>query len=195
MIDSFGSDHLREKYLPSLCSMDKFASYCLTEPGAGSDAASLKTRAVRDGDEYVLNGSKMFISGGGRSEVYIVMARTGGDGPKGISTFVVDKDTPGLSFGKNETKLGWNSQPTAAVMMEDMRVPASNLVGEEGQGFTFAMKGLDGGRVSIGTCSVGAAYRCLQEARAYVKTREQFGHPLANNQSVQFKLADMATSL
>ena len=195
MIDSFGSEELRHKYVPSLCTMDTFASYCLTEPNSGSDAASLSTKAVRDGDDYVLNGSKMFISGGGRSDVYVVMARTGADGPKGISCFVVPSDAPGLEFGAQEEKLGWNSQPTAAVMFDDCRIPASNLVGTEGDGFRYAMMGLDGGRVNIGTCSVGAAYRCLRLAREYTKGRSQFGSPLADNQTIQFKLADMVTQL
>jgi isobutyryl-CoA dehydrogenase len=195
MIDTFGSEALRTEFVPVLASMDKFASYCLTEPNAGSDAASLQTSAVRKGDDYVLNGSKMFISGGGRADVYVVMARTGGAGPKGISCFAIDKDSKGLSFGKNEVKLGWNTQPTAAVMFDDVRVPATRMVGEEGDGFKIAMMGLDGGRLSIGTCSVGGAYRCLSEARSYVRTRKQFSEPLASLQSVQFKLADMATRL
>jgi len=195
MIDSFGSDELRAELVPSLASMEKFASYCLTEPNAGSDAASLQTRARRDGDDYVLSGSKMFISGGGRSDVYVVMARTGGDGAGGISCFAVDGDSKGLAFGAQERKLGWNTQPTAAVMFDEVRVPASRLVGSEGDGFRFAMMGLDGGRLSIGTCSVGGAHRCLDEARRYVKERKQFGRPLSSLQSVQFKLADMATKV
>ena len=195
MICTFGTEEQRQKFLPDLVSMNHFASYCLTEPGAGSDAAGLSTRAVREGDHYVLNGSKAFISGGGRSDVYIVMARTGASGPKGISAFIVPGDSPGLSFGKNETKLGWNSQPTAAVMMEDVRVPAENLLGGEGQGFTIAMRGLDGGRLSIATCSAGGAYKCLTTARQYIQERVQFGKPLAANQHLQFKLADMAADL
>lgn len=195
MIDSFASDELRQKYLPDLCTMNKFASYCLTEPNSGSDAASLSTRATRDGDSFVLNGSKAFISGGGRSDIYLVMARTGEAGAGGISCFLVENGTPGLEFGAQEKKLGWNTQPTAAVILEDCRVPASNMVGAEGDGFKYAMRGLDGGRINIGTCSVGAAYRCLREAREYVRTRKQFGVPLAENQSIAFKLADMATQL
>jgi alkylation response protein AidB-like acyl-CoA dehydrogenase len=195
MIDSFGSEYLRSKYLADVCSMSRFASYCLTEPSAGSDAASLATSARREGEEYVLNGSKMFISGAGTSGVYVVMARTGGKGPKGISCFVVDGDSKGLEFGANERKLGWNSQPTRAVMFDNVRVPAKNLVGQEGDGFTIAMRGLDGGRISIGTCSVGGAYRCIQEARSYTRERRQFGRPLAEFQALQFRLADMATDL
>lgn len=195
MIDKFGTEEQRAQWLPSLLTMEQFASYCLTEPGAGSDAASLATRAVRDGDDFVLNGSKMFISGGGRSDVYLIMARTGGTGPKGISAFLVPSDAPGLSFGANERKLGWNSQPTAAVMMEDCRIPAANMLGAEGQGFTMAMMGLDGGRLSIAACSLGAAYRCTYLAREYTQGRTQFGAPLSNLQTVQFKLADMATEL
>jgi alkylation response protein AidB-like acyl-CoA dehydrogenase len=195
MIDTFASEELRQKYLPSLVTMDKFASYCLTEPNAGSDAASLQTRAVKDGDEYVLNGTKAFISGAGVSEVYVVMARTGGDGPKGISTFIVEKDTPGVSFGENERKHGWNSQPTRMVFFDNVRVPASNMVGEEGKGFTYAMKGLDGGRINIASMSLGGAQACLNMAAEHVATRKQFGKPLHDQQSVQFKLADMATEL
>lgn len=195
MIDSFGSRELREELIPSLATMDAFASYCLTEPNAGSDAASLQTRARKDGSDYLLSGSKMFISGGGRSDHYVVMARTSDDGPAGISCFVVDKGSPGLEFGANEKKLGWNSQPTAAVMFDDVRVPESRRVGAEGEGFKLAMKGLDGGRISIGSCSVGGAHRCLAEARDYVRGRKQFGKPLAVLQNVQFKLADMAIQL
>lgn len=197
MIDSFGNDEQRHKYLPQLASMEHFASYCLTEPGAGSDASSLQTKAVKSADNksYVLNGSKAFISGGGRSDIYVVMARTGGEGPAGISTFIVEKNTPGLSFGKQENKLGWNSQPTCIVNFEDCVVPAENLLGKEGDGFKYAMQGLNGGRLSIATCSVGGAQACLDIARNYVKERKQFGKPLSNFQNVQFKLADMATEL
>jgi alkylation response protein AidB-like acyl-CoA dehydrogenase len=201
MIDAFGNQEQREKYLPKLVTMESFASYCLTEPGAGSDAASLSTKAVRDGDNYILNGSKAFISGGGTSDVYLIMARTGtgtgshDKGAKGISCFIVDKDTPGLSFGANEDKLGWNSQPTAAVIMEDCIVPASNLLGEEGQGFRIAMKGLDGGRINIATTSLGGAQACLDATIEYVKTRKQFGKPLAAFQNTQFKLAELASEL
>ncbi|MEZ5839926.1 MAG: acyl-CoA dehydrogenase family protein [Hyphomicrobiales bacterium] len=195
MIDAYGSDDLRNRYLPALCAMDRFASYCLTEPGAGSDAASLRTRAVRDGDDYVLNGAKAFISGGGVSDVYVVMARTGGEGPKGISCFVVEKGAPGLSFGAQEIKLGWKSQPTAAVIFEDCRVPAANLVGGEGNGFRIAMAGLDGGRLNIGACSLGAAAASLDRAVAYMKERRQFGQALAEFQALQFRMADGATEL
>ncbi|CAE7808360.1 acad8 [Symbiodinium sp. KB8] len=195
MIDTFGNDEQRHQWLPSLLSMEKFSSYCLTEPGSGSDAASLSTRAVRDGDDYVLNGQKMFISGGGRSDVYVIMARTGGEGPSGISCILVPSDAKGLSFGAQEKKLGWNTQPTAAVFLEDVRVPVANRLGEEGDGFKIAMKGLDGGRLSIGTCSLGAAAKCFDIAREYVKTRKQFGKPLINNQALAFRLSDMATDL
>lgn len=195
MIDSFGSDDLRARFLPKLMTMEHFSSYCLTEPGAGSDAASLRTRAERDGDHYVLNGSKAFISGGSAADLYVCMVRTGGEGPKGISCIVVEKDAPGLSFGKLEKKLGWNSQPTAAVIFEDCRVPAGNLVGAEGDGFTIAMKGLDGGRLNIGACSIGGARACLEASRDYLKERQQFGQPLADFQALQFRLADMATEL
>lgn len=195
MIDRFGSQELRERYLPDLCSMRRFGSYCLTEPGAGSDAASLRTRAVRDGDSYVLSGTKAFISGGGASDIYIVMARTGGEGPGGISCFVVDKSTPGLSFGAQEVKLGWKSQPTAQVIFEDCRIPAANRIGEEGEGFRFAMAGLDGGRLNIGACSLGAAQTCLERSIAYMKDRQQFGRSLSTFQALQFRLADMATEL
>lgn len=195
MIDSWGDDAQRAKFLPQLMSMEHFASYCLTEPGAGSDAASLRTKAIRDGDDYVLNGSKAFISGGGRSDIYVVMARTGGEGPGGISTFVVEKGTPGLSFGANEKKLGWNSQPTAVVNFEDCRIPAANRLGEEGIGFKIAMNGLNGGRVNIGACSLGGAAEALDVAADYVQSRKQFGKPIAGFQVTQFKLADMATDL
>jgi len=195
MIDSFGNDALRAKFVPKLMTMEHFASYCLTEPGAGSDAASLRSTAVRDGDHYVLNGSKAFISGGSAADVYVCMVRTGEDGPKGISCIVVEKDSPGLSFGKLEKKLGWNSQPTAAVIFEDCRVPVENLLGAEGDGFAIAMKGLDGGRLNIGACSVGGARACLDASRDYMKDRKQFGQPLADFQALQFRLADMATEL
>lgn len=195
MVDSFGSSELRERYLPSLCSMDLLSSYCLTEPGSGSDAASLRTTAIRDGDDYVLNGSKAFISGGGVSDLYIVMCRTGGPGPKGISCIIVPKDARGLAFGKNEDKMGWKSQPTSAVIFENCRVPVKNRLGEEGEGFKFAMKGLDGGRISIATCSVGAAARCLELATTHVKDRKQFGTSIGSFQNTQFKLADMAVDV
>jgi hypothetical protein len=195
MIDSFGSDDQRRSFLPRLLTMEHFASYCLTEPGSGSDAASLKTTAQRDGDHYVLNGSKAFISGGGASDVYLVMCRTGGPAAEGISAIIVPKDTPGLSFGKKEKKLGWNSQPTAAVILEGARVPVGNRLGAEGAGFRFAMMGLDGGRVNIAACSLGGARACMEAAIAHLKERQQFGRPLADFQALQFKLADMATEL
>jgi alkylation response protein AidB-like acyl-CoA dehydrogenase len=195
MIDSFGDDEQRRRWLPDLVTMKLFASYCLTEPNAGSDAGSLRTRAVRDGDSYVLNGSKAFISGGGVSDIYVVMARTGGEGARGISCFVVEKGTPGLSFGAQEKKLGWKSQPTSAVILEDCRIPAANRLGAEGDGFKIAMKGLDGGRLNIGACSLGGARACLDHARNYMVERKQFGRPLADFQALQFKLADMATDL
>ena len=193
MIDGFGSDDLRARYVPSLVSMDKIASYCLTEPGSGSDAAALRTTAVKDGDCYVLNGSKAFISGAGTSDIYVVMARTGGEGAKGISAFVVDKDTPGLSFGAQEKKMGWNAQPTAIVQFDDCRVPAANLLGKEGDGFRYAMMGLDGGRLNIAACSLGGARLALETAQEYVASRKQFGKALAEFQNTQFKRADMAT--
>ena len=195
MIDRFGDPGQRARWVPGLTAMDLFGSYCLTEPGAGSDAASLRTRAVRDGDHYVVNGSKAFISGGGRSDVYVVMVRTGGEGAGGISALVVEKDTPGLGFGKKERKLGWNSQPTAMLIFEDARVPVTNLLGREGEGFGFAMRGLDGGRVNIAACSLGAARACLDHARAHLRVRNQFGRPLAEFQALQFRIADMATEL
>jgi alkylation response protein AidB-like acyl-CoA dehydrogenase len=176
-------------------SMEHFASYCLTEPGSGSDAASLQTRARRDGDDYVLNGSKAFISGGSRSDIYVTMVRTGEPGPKGISCLVVENGTPGLSFGKKEKKLGWNTQPTAAVIFENCRVPVANRLGAEGEGFSIAMMGLDGGRLNIGACSLGGARACWGAARAYMLERRQFGQRLADFQALQFKLADMATDL
>ena len=185
MIDRFGSGELRRKYLPRLASMELIASYCLTEPGSGSDAAALKTTAVRDGDHYVLNGSKAFISGAGVSDVYVVMCRTGQDGPKGISTVVVEKDTPGLSFGANERKMGWNASPTATVNFDDCRVPAENRVGQEGEGFRFAMMGLDGGRLNIAACSLGGAGFALDTAVAYAKSRKQFGRALEEFQALQ----------
>jgi alkylation response protein AidB-like acyl-CoA dehydrogenase len=195
MIDRYGSEAQRQRFLPALTTMEKIASYCLTEPGSGSDAAALKTRAVKDGDDYVLNGSKAFISGAGVSDVYVCMVRTGEDGPKGISCVVVEKGMPGLSFGKTERKMGWNSQPTAQVIFEDCRVPVANRIGAEGEGFRIAMSGLDGGRINIGACSVGTARAALDEAMAYVKDRKQFGRPIADFQVTQFKLADMATEL
>jgi alkylation response protein AidB-like acyl-CoA dehydrogenase len=195
MIDRFGSAAVKEKYLPSLVTMERMASYCLTEPSSGSDAAALKTKAVKDGDSYVVSGSKAFISGGGENEIYVVMVRTGQEGPKGISCLVVEKDMPGVSFGAQERKLGWHSQPTAQVNFDEVRVPAENLVGAEGEGFRIAMMGLDGGRLNIGACSLGGAQRCLDEAVRYTKERKQFGTPIADFQATQFTLADMETEL
>ena len=195
MIDGFGGDAVRKKFLSKLCSMEHFASYCLTEPGAGSDAAALTTRARRDGEHYVLDGSKAFISGGGVSDIYVVMARTGEGGPRGISTIVVEKGTPGLSYGAREKKLGWKSQPTAMVNFENCRVPAGNLIGREGQGFRIAMAGLDGGRLNIGACSLGGAQFCLDRTIAYMKERKQFGARLADFQALQFRIADYATEI
>jgi len=195
MIDRFGSDVLRRKYLPRMTTMELIASYCLTEPGSGSDAAAMRTTARRDGDDYVLNGGKAFISGAGVSDLYLVMARTGGPGAKGVSAFVVEKGSKGLSFGANERKMGWNSQPTAQVLFDDVRIPAENRIGEEGEGFRFAMMGLDGGRVNIAACSLGGATLALKTATEYLATRQQFGRPLSDFQALQFKLADMATEL
>ena len=195
MIDRFGNDEQRTRLLPKLMTMEHFASYCLTEPSSGSDAAALKTTARQDGDHYVLNGSKAFISGGSTSDVYVTMVRTGDESPKGISCIAIEKDAPGLSFGKREHKMGWNSQPTAAVIFEDCRVPVANRIGEEGDGFKIAMMGLDGGRINIASCSIGAARKCLELARDYMQERKQFGQRLADFQALQFKLADMATEL
>jgi alkylation response protein AidB-like acyl-CoA dehydrogenase len=195
MIDRFGSEPVKAKYLPSLVTMEKIASYCLTEPGSGSDAAALKTTARRNGDYYVVSGTKQFISGAGANEIYVTMVRTGGDGPKGISCLVIEKDMPGVSFGAQERKLGWHSQPTAQLILEDVRVPVENLVGAEGEGFRIAMMGLDGGRINIGACSLGGAQRCLDEAIRYTRERRQFGQAVAEFQNTQFMLADMATDL
>jgi alkylation response protein AidB-like acyl-CoA dehydrogenase len=195
MIDSYGNDEVRKRLLPKLCSMEHFASYCLTEPGAGSDAASLRTSAKRDGDHYVLNGEKAFISGGGAADVYVCMVRTGEAGPRGISCIAVEKGTPGLSFGAQEQKLGWKSQPTSAVIFENCRVPAANLIGAEGQGFRIAMAGLDGGRLNIGACSIGGAQFCLDRTIEYMRERKQFGTRLADFQALQFRVADFATEL
>ncbi|MFP6713216.1 MAG: acyl-CoA dehydrogenase family protein [Rhodospirillales bacterium] len=195
MIDEFGDDRLRTEWVPKLCTMELIASYCLTEPGSGSDAAALKTRAVREGGEYVLNGSKSFISGGGVSDIYIVMCRTGDDSPRGISAIIVPKDTPGLTFGAREKKMGWNAQPTTMVYFENARVPVANLIGDEGTGFKFAMAGLDGGRINIAACSLGAAQAALDKAVAYMLERYTFGKLLAEFQALQFKIADMETEL
>ena len=195
MIDTFGDDELRARYVPKLISAELIASYCLTEPGAGSDAAGLKTRAVKDEDAYVLNGAKVFISGAGFSDVYLVMARTTEEGAKGISAFLVESGTPGLSFGKNEEKMGWRAQPTAMVNFDDCRVPTSNRIGPEGQGFKYAMAGLDGGRLNIAACSLGGAQDALDRALGYSKEREQFGRAISDFQAMQFKLADMEIEL
>ena len=195
MIDRFGSDEQRAEWCPKLTSMELIASYCLTEPGSGSDAAAMKTSARRDGDEYVITGSKQFISGAGISDIYVLMARTSDDGAKGVSTFIVPLGTPGLSFGANEKKMGWYSQPTKQVILDEVRIPAANRIGEEGHGFKFAMAGLDGGRLNIAACSLGGAQRALDLALAYAKEREQFGKPIADFQAIQFKLADMETEL
>jgi len=195
MIDRYGSNELRARFVPRLTTMELIASYCLTEPGSGSDAASLRTTARLDGDHYVLNGSKAFISGAGVSDVYVCMVRTGEEGPKGISTIVVEKGTPGLSFGAQEKKMGWNNQPTAIVQFDDCRVPVANRVGAEGEGFRIAMSGLDGGRLNIAACSLGGSQLALETAKAYMETRNQFGRPLKDFQALQFKLADMQTNL
>lgn len=195
MIDTFGSDDQRKAWLPKLTGMDLIASYCLTEPGSGSDAAAMKTTAVRDGDSYVLNGSKQFISGAGVSDIYVLMAKTSDDGARGVSAFIIPLGTPGLSFGANEKKMGWNSQPTRQVLLDDVRIPIANRIGEEGSGFKFAMAGLDGGRLNIAACSLGGAQRALDQAMVYAKERRQFGQPIADFQAIQFKLADMETEL
>ena len=195
MIDRFGTDRLKARYLPDLVTMTRMASYSLTEPGSGSDAAALRTTARREGAHYVLDGTKQFTTGGGVNDVYLVMVRTGEEGPKGITCLVVDRDTPGVSFGALENKLGWNASPTAQLIFDGARVPIDNRVGEEGDGFRFAMAGLDGGRLNIGACSLGGAQRCLDEAVAHVKDRRQFGRAVAEFQNTQFTLADMATEL
>jgi alkylation response protein AidB-like acyl-CoA dehydrogenase len=195
MIDAFGSSEQRTKWLPRLCTMELLASYCLTEPGAGSDAAALRTRAVRHGDQYVLNGQKQFISGAGVSDLYVVMVRTGGDGPSGVSALIVTGDTPGVSFGANERKMGWNAQPTRSVTFEDARVPVENRLGDEGSGFKIAMAGLDGGRLNIAACSLGGAQAALEKSLAYMHERKAFGKRLAEFQALQFRVADMAIEL
>ena len=195
MIDRFADADLKARYLPDLVTMERIASYCLTEPGSGSDAAALKTSARLEGDHYVVNGTKQFISGAGENEVYVTMVRTGAEGPKGISCLVIDKDMPGVSFGANERKLGWHAQPTRQVIFDNVCVPVANRVGAEGEGFRFAMMGLDGGRLNIGACSLGGAQRCLDEAIAYTRDRQQFGKPVAEFQNTQFMLADMDTEL
>ncbi|GAA4352918.1 isobutyryl-CoA dehydrogenase [Microbacterium rhizosphaerae] len=195
MIDAHGTEEQRQRWLPGLCTMEDLGSYCLTEPGVGSDAAALVTSAVRDGDEYVINGVKQFISGAGTSAVYVVMARTGGPGARGVSAIVVPAGTPGLSFGPAEKKMGWNAQPTRQVIFEDVRVPVGNRLAEEGDGFAIAMKGLDGGRINIAACSLGGAQWTLDRALRYVHERETFGAPLATRQSIEFALADMEIDL
>ena len=195
MLASYGQAAVKDTWLPDLVSGNKLASYCLTEPGAGSDAASLTTKAERQGDQYVLSGSKVFISGAGSTDLLIVMARTANNGAKGISAFAVPADAAGISYGKPEEKMGWIAQPTRMITFDNVTIPASHLLGEEGQGFTFAMKGLDGGRINIATCSIGTAQQALNTARDYMHERQQFGKPLAAFQALQFKLADMATEL
>ncbi|MFF2861852.1 acyl-CoA dehydrogenase family protein [Streptomyces rubiginosohelvolus] len=195
MIDRYGTEDQRARYLPGLCTMEQLGSYCLTEPGAGSDAAALRTRAVRDGDHYVLTGTKQFISGAGASHVYIVLARTGEDGPRGISAFVVERDDPGLSFGADEKKMGWNAQPTRQVLLDGVRIPADRLLGEEGGGFRIAMNGLNGGRLGIAACSLGGAQNALDRSLVHLADREAFGGRLLDAQALQFRLADMATEL
>ncbi len=195
MIDCFGGEEIKARYLPQLVTMEQIASYCLTEPGSGSDAAALKTTARLEGDCYIVSGTKQFISGAGFNDVYVTMVRTGGPGPKGISCLVLEKDMPGLSFGAPERKLGWNASPTAQLILDEVKVPVANRVGAEGDGFRFAMAGLDGGRLNIGACSLGGAQRCLDEAVRYTKERQQFGQPIADFQNTQFTLADMATDL
>ena len=195
MLDAYGSEAQRRKWLPGLCTMELLASYCLTEPGAGSDASALTTRARRDGDHYVLDGQKQFISGAGAGDLYVVMARTGGDGSAGISTFIVPGDSAGISLGANERKMGWNAQPTRAVIFSDARVPTENRLGDEGMGFKIAMAGLDGGRLNIAACSLGGAQTALEKSLAYMKGRRAFGKRLDEFQALQFRLADMATTL
>ncbi len=195
MIDRFGSDAQRAAFLPKLLSMEHLGAYCLTEPGSGSDAAALKTKAVRDGDDYVLNGQKQFISAAGSADIYIVMCRTGGEGPSGVSALIVPATTAGLSFGANEKKMGWNAQPTRAVMFDNARVPVANRLGDEGLGFKMAMAGLDGGRLNIGACSLGGAQAALQKALSYTNERKAFGKKINEMQATQFRLADMATEL
>lgn len=195
VIDRFGSQDQRKRWLPRMCQFDILGAYCLSEPSSGSDASSLSTRAVHDGGAYVLNGVKQFISGAGDADVYIVMARTGAAGPRGISAFIVEKGTQGLSFGPVEKKMGWNAQATRQVILDDVRLPVENLLGDEGKGFKIAMSALDGGRINIAACSLGGARTALHKASAYLKEREAFGHPLAEFQALQFRLADMSTEL
>ncbi|MCB1450008.1 MAG: acyl-CoA dehydrogenase family protein [Nitratireductor sp.] len=195
MIDTFGTEEQRQTWLPKMCSMEILSSYCLTEPGSGSDAAALRTRADRDGNQWKLNGTKAFISGGGHSDLYVVMARTGAEGPKGVSALLVEDGTPGLSFGANERKMGWKAQPTAQVQFDDCKVPASHLLGEEGKGFRYAMAGLDGGRLNIAASALGAAQAALDKTIVYMRDRKAFGKPISEFQALQFRLADMETEL
>lgn len=195
MIDTFGTEEQRQQWLPKMCTMETLASYCLTEPGSGSDAAALRTRAERDGNQWKLNGTKAFISGGGVSDLYLAMVRTGGEGTKGVSAMLIENGTSGLSFGANERKMGWKAQPTAQVQFDDCKVPASNLLGEEGKGFKYAMAGLDGGRLNIAASALGAAQSALDKALAYAGDRKAFGRPIADFQALQFKFADMETEL
>lgn len=195
MIDYYGTDEQRNQWLPQLLTMQSLSSYCLTEPNSGSDAAALKTTAKRDGDHYILNGTKAFISGGSVSDIYLCMVRTGEPGPNGISAIIVTKDTPGISFGKQESKLGWHSQPTSMVFFDNCRVPVNQRIGSEGEGFKIALSGLNGGRINIAACSLGGARECLSLAKKYLHERKQFGKQLAEFQALQFKLADMATEL
>ncbi|MEZ5871295.1 MAG: isobutyryl-CoA dehydrogenase [Nitratireductor sp.] len=195
MIDTFGTEEQRQTWLPKMCTMETLSSYCLTEPGSGSDAAALRTRADRDGNQWKLNGTKAFISGGGHSDLYVVMARTGADGPKGVSALLVEDGTPGLSFGANERKMGWKAQPTAQVQFDDCKVPANHLLGEEGKGFRYAMAGLDGGRLNIAASALGAAQSALDKTLAYMRDRKAFGKPISEFQALQFRLADMETEL
>lgn len=195
LIDQFGTQEQRKHFLPKLTSMEHFSSYCLTEPNAGSDAASLQTKAILHNDHYIVNGSKAFISGAGTSDLYLVMVRSNGPGAKGISCLLINKNTPGISFGKPEKKLGWNSQPTAIVQFQDCKIPIENRLGKEGEGFKIAMKALDGGRINIAACSLGGAQTCLDAAKDYIQSRSQFGRKLSEFQALQFKIADMATEL
>lgn len=195
MIDTFGTEDQRAKYCSELSTMEKLASYCLTEPGSGSDAAALVTKATTDGSKYVVNGSKAFISGAGVTDLLVVMLRTGGKGPKGVSALIIDTATPGISYGQKEKKIGWNNQPTCVVNFDDVEVPCENLLGAEGQGFNLAMHGLNGGRINIASCSLGAAQQCLEDVLHYTNDRKAFNQPLNANQHVQFKLAEMATEL
>ena len=195
MVDRFGTEEQRRRTLPRLVGMEWLASYCLTEPGSGSDAAALKTRAQREGNHYRVSGSKAFISGAGAADVYLCMVRTGGEGPKGITALLVEKDAPGLSFGKKERKLGWRSQPTAMVLLDEVEVPVANRLGAEGEGFAIAMQGLDGGRINIAACSLGGARACLEAAQSYMGQRRAFGQRLADFQALRFRIADMATDL